>query len=136
VAQLALFDIFRYISRVTRVNEPEPYLRIIVKNRAKEIISKRVVTDWPAGRAETADPQDEHPTPQEDAESADSWQRLREAVEQLPPNYRAVIVRFYWDSMSCEDIATELRRPLGTVKTWLHRARAILAGGLGDERGD
>jgi RNA polymerase sigma-70 factor (ECF subfamily) len=48
------------------------------------------------------------------------------AVAALPPRYREVIQLFHVEHMSYEDIAGVMDVPIGTVMTWLHRARASL----------
>jgi RNA polymerase sigma-70 factor, ECF subfamily len=48
------------------------------------------------------------------------------AVADLPPNYREVVHLFHVEHMSYKDIAATLEVPIGTVMTWLHRARAKL----------
>lgn len=48
---------------------------------------------------------------------------VREAIDRLPAGYRQVISLFYWDGYSYEDIAVITDRPIGTVRTWLHRAK-------------
>ena len=52
----------------------------------------------------------------------------------LPPNYREVVHLFHVEHLSYREIAAALDVPIGTVMTWLHRARlrlkaALLAGG-------
>ena len=51
---------------------------------------------------------------------------IQRAVAQLPEDYRAVVVLRYLEDMSCEDVAAAMDIPLGTVKTWLFRAREML----------
>ncbi len=51
-------------------------------------------------------------------------------VGELPPNYRQVVLLFYMEERSYEEVALMLDLPLGTVKTWLHRARQQLAAAL------
>ena len=48
------------------------------------------------------------------------------AVEALPANYRTVIQLFHVEHMSYKEIAAVMDVPIGTVMTWLHRARARL----------
>jgi RNA polymerase sigma-70 factor (ECF subfamily) len=48
-------------------------------------------------------------------------------VGQLPDNYRQVIMLFYMEERSYEEVARMLELPLGTVKTYLYRARKQLA---------
>lgn len=45
------------------------------------------------------------------------------AIQRLDPEPRAAVLLFYTQGESCEGIARILDAPVGTVKTWLHRAR-------------
>jgi RNA polymerase sigma-70 factor (ECF subfamily) len=45
------------------------------------------------------------------------------AIQRLDPEPRAAVILFYAQGESCEGISRILDAPLGTVKTWLHRAR-------------
>jgi len=58
-------------------------------------------------------------------------QVLVEAVVSLPAHYRAAIVLRHSEGLSYEEIARILHLPLGTVKTHIRRARAMLARHLG-----
>jgi len=51
-------------------------------------------------------------------------------VGELPENYRQVVMLFYLEERSCDEVALALDLPLGTVKTWLHRARKLMAAAL------
>lgn len=55
------------------------------------------------------------------------WERL---IAALPENYRQVIRLYYMEDRSYEEVAAMLALPLGTVKTYLHRARKQLAQAL------
>jgi RNA polymerase sigma-70 factor (ECF subfamily) len=52
--------------------------------------------------------------------------RLRAAILQLPPAYRAVIEYRHFQELSYEEIARVLERPLSSVKSDLFRARKML----------
>ena len=52
------------------------------------------------------------------------------ALKRLSAHERDVVVRHYWQDMSCEAIASELACPLGTIKVRLHRARRKLGAAL------
>ncbi len=52
-------------------------------------------------------------------------------VSELPDQYRQVILLYYMEEKSYEELAAMLDLPLGTVKTHLHRARKQLAEALG-----
>jgi RNA polymerase sigma-70 factor (ECF subfamily) len=50
-------------------------------------------------------------------------QRLDREIEQLPDNYRMVILLKHKEELTIEEIAGIMDIPEGTVKVWLHRAR-------------
>jgi RNA polymerase sigma-70 factor (ECF subfamily) len=52
---------------------------------------------------------------------------LQRLVDQLPTKQRQVVMLFYMEEQSHEEVATMLAMPVGTVKTLLHRARARLS---------
>jgi RNA polymerase sigma-70 factor, ECF subfamily len=51
---------------------------------------------------------------------------LEEAIAVLPESYRQVILLRYYEGLSCQEIATRLAMPLGTVTKTLSRAYALL----------
>lgn len=51
---------------------------------------------------------------------------VQQAVDRLSPDYRRVIVMYYWDNLPYETIADIMERPVGTIRTWLHRAKEQL----------
>jgi RNA polymerase sigma-70 factor (ECF subfamily) len=52
---------------------------------------------------------------------------LLRLVADLPEHYRQVVLLFYMEDKSYDEVAAMLDLPLGTVKTYLHRARLQLA---------
>lgn len=55
---------------------------------------------------------------------------IRTAVANLPEPYREVVALRFFGEASLDEIARQTRRPLGTVKTHLHRGLARLRGTL------
>jgi RNA polymerase sigma-70 factor (ECF subfamily) len=53
---------------------------------------------------------------------------IEDAIAQLRPEYRACILLRHVEDKSYEEIAATLDLPLGTVKTYIHRARHELRG--------
>lgn len=51
---------------------------------------------------------------------------LLQAVHKLPPEYRAVILLFYYEDLDVAEVAVALGLPAGTVRSRLHRARQKL----------
>ena len=72
-----------------------------------------VLTDW-------------REIPSEALEKKEMRQRLREAVEQLPPIYREVLVLRDLEEMNQEETARALGINITVVKVRLHRARMML----------
>ncbi|HBV98827.1 MAG: RNA polymerase subunit sigma-24 [Peptococcaceae bacterium BICA1-7] len=78
----------------------------------------------------------------DDPADAAEWQDTREVIQQavsrLPPQQRLVLVMRHQEGLSYEEIAATTELPLGTVKTYLFRARqqlrSQLAGAYGWER--
>jgi RNA polymerase sigma-70 factor, ECF subfamily len=58
--------------------------------------------------------------------------RVRQAVATLPPGYREAVVLCDLEEMSYEEAAAALDCPVGTVRSRLHRARALLIEKLRD----
>ena len=66
------------------------------------------------------------PSPEHLAEDRELGQAVRDAVARLPVKHRAVIVLFYFEGLSLQEISWVLGCPLGTVKSRLHRACDVL----------
>lgn len=66
-------------------------------------------------------------TPAAAAERSDLSRALARAVGRLRPEYREVVVLRYQAGLEYGEIAEATGFPLGTVKTYLHRARKELA---------
>ncbi|MEP6591901.1 MAG: sigma-70 family RNA polymerase sigma factor [Gemmatimonadota bacterium] len=60
--------------------------------------------------------------------------QIEEAINQLRPEYRSCIILRHIDGRPYEEIAEMLDLPLGTVKTYIHRARNELRILLADTR--
>ena len=99
-----------------------PWLLGIAANRCRTALSRRSrrpapseVADDPIDpRAGLADP---------DGLAAE----LERAIGRLRPDYRLVFILYHEQGLSYEEIGQTTSRPIGTIKTWIHRARATLA---------
>ena len=65
-------------------------------------------------------------TPDHYAETQDVGTRVRSEIDRLPVHFRAVVTMYHLDEMSYEQIAEATGMPLGTVKSYLFRARKLL----------
>ncbi len=101
-----------------------PWLLEIAANRCRTALLRR--SRRPA--LALAEPADELADPRGGpADPDDLAGELERALSELRPDYRLVFVLFHEQNLSYDEIAQAVRRPVGTVKTWLHRARAELA---------
>lgn len=72
--------------------------------------------------------------PLEGLEQAEQVERVRLALASLPAHYREAIVLCEMEEMSYAEVAEILGVAVGTVRSRLHRARAILVEKLSQER--
>jgi len=52
--------------------------------------------------------------------------QVLDAIGRLPEKYRRIIMMRHFGHMEVNEIAEELDKPEGTIKSWLFRARALL----------
>lgn len=76
------------------------------------------------------------PGPEAVALALDEKSRIERALTRLTPEERAVLVLRELDGRSYDEIAESLDLPLGTVKSRLARARAVLADALSEVKDD
>ena len=96
----------------------EPWLLAIAGNRCRTLLAKRIRKPAPQSLAQPV------PDHRPDEEAA---RYLAEEVDlalgQLRAEYRQAFVLFHEQQMSYAEIGETMECPLGTVKTWVHRAR-------------
>jgi RNA polymerase sigma-70 factor (ECF subfamily) len=73
-------------------------------------------------------------SPQIEAESSELAQAMEDAISRLRPEYREVVTLRFQEGMAYQEIADITGLPMGTVKTYIFRARKELAAHL-TERG-
>ncbi len=66
------------------------------------------------------------PTPEESYITFQQRAQLESHLRRMTPRYRSLIELRFFRELSFEEIADELRIPVGTVKTQIHRAREQL----------
>jgi RNA polymerase sigma-70 factor (ECF subfamily) len=79
---------------------------------------------------------DRGPSPLADLESRELGSAIELAIGKLRPEYRACILLRHVEGRAYEEIAEALDLPLGTVKTYIHRARLELRDLLGHLKDD
>jgi RNA polymerase sigma-70 factor (ECF subfamily) len=95
-----------------------PWLLTITSNRCRTYLHQRrrrpAATEYVD---EIVDPRGE----QDD--SRELWQEIRRALESMRPEYQTVFMLFHEQGLNYEEMSLILSKPVGTLKTWLHRAR-------------
>src|SRR5262249_1695099 len=104
-----------------------PWLLEIAANRCRTALAGRSRRPVVAAADVVGNRADPRPAV---ADPDDLAGELELALGSLRPEYRLVFVLFHEQNLMYEEIAVAVSRPVGTVKTWLHRARAQLADSL------
>ena len=117
VTQEVFLRVFRSLGRWDADRPLRPWVLGITVNRCRTWLDRRRRVPEPV------DYLGDTPARPADAPAAELTDALRSAVDDLRPEYREVFVLFHETGRSYEDIAAAVGRPVGTVKTWLHRAR-------------
>jgi RNA polymerase sigma-70 factor (ECF subfamily) len=129
VTQEVFLRVFRSLRRWDPTRPLQPWVLGIAANRCRTWLGRSVRRPTLAHYLE-----DTAPDPRTDVPAADDARELAreldQALSKLRPDYRTAFVLFHEHGQSYEAIAAALRRPVGTVKTWLHRARLELLDAL------
>lgn len=120
VTQEVFLRVFRSLGRWDAARPLRPWVLGITVNRCRTAIGRR------AKGPELADFLHETPDHRPGDDAAELTREIRSAVDALRPDYQTVFVLFHEHGQSYEEIAGVIGRPVGTVKTWLHRARVEL----------
>ena len=68
--------------------------------------------------------------PEEDLLYTSFIDEFTRAINDLPEEFRNVILLSDWEGYSYKEVAAELDRPIGTIMSRLHRGRKLLQGSL------
>jgi RNA polymerase sigma factor (sigma-70 family) len=120
VTQEVFLRIFRSLRRWDATRPLRPWVLGITVNRCRTWMGRR------AKNPELADYLHETPDHRPTDDSTELRVEIRAAVDDLRDEYKEVFVLFHESGQSYEEIAEAVGRPVGTVKTWLHRARLEL----------
>ena len=118
VSQEVFLRIFRSLKRWDQARPLRPWVMTITVNRCRTWLSQR------AKRPESVDYlQDLVPARSAGDDGAELAREIQVALKELRWEYRTVFVMFHEQNLAYEAIAEAMGKPVGTVKTWLYRAR-------------
>jgi RNA polymerase sigma-70 factor, ECF subfamily len=136
ITQDVFVNVWRNINRFDPNKRFKTWLFAIAKNTSLNWLKKKKPINFSKFENEdgdnvllesTADPS---PLPDELFERSDLSRKLSEAMDQLSPNYRAVLLLHYNDHMTFQEIAESLGGSINTVKSRHRRALIQLKGFL------
>lgn len=134
LAQEAFLRAFRALPSYDPTRRFASWLLRIAHNAAIDALRRRGPRTVPLGapvdeedgpELEVADTT--RPDPEQAAAGRDLGRQLEGALRSLRPEHRTALLLRFRDELSYEEIAEVMGIPLGTVKTFIHRARQELA---------
>ncbi len=123
---------FRFIDSFTPEFAFSTWLFRIATNNCIDFIRKKQLSPSPIDQIHedidnmTVNIQSDLPDPEERLINDQKIAVLREIVGQMKPRYRRLIELRYFKEYSYEEIASEMKLPIGTVKAQLFRAKSLL----------
>ena len=126
ILQECFVRLFTYATSIDTDRPLKPWLYRVTVNLSYDWSSERIaqpldeILDWISKLAGA------FPAPDHKAEEQETMKMVRDVVAQLPPLHRAVVVLFYMENLSIDEVSQVLDLPAGTVKSRLHYARGRL----------
>jgi len=131
VLQESFIRLYTYAPSIDAGRPLKPWLYRVVVNLSYDWFSKRRVMqplddvlEWLSGLPSVFTP------PDRKAEEQELFGMVRDVVAELPVTHQAVIILFYLENLSIEEIAEVMELPVGTVKSRLYYARKRLRDAL------
>jgi RNA polymerase sigma-70 factor, ECF subfamily len=145
LAQETFVKIFNNIERYDPRYKFSSWIFKIASNQTIDFLRKRepdTVSIDGSRHAETPDqvestritPVSRDETPEEYVEAKELGAEIERAIGELRPDYRTAILLRHVEGRPYEEIAEIMEVPLGTVKTFIHRARGELRDALAHMR--
>jgi RNA polymerase sigma-70 factor (ECF subfamily) len=120
-AQETFIRLLKNLAKWDRNRDFEPWLLAIAGNRCRTALASR--KRRPSSYTIVEPIPDRRP----DVHAVDHLaEEVQLGLQQLRTDYRQAFVLFHQHELTYEQIAEAMSRPLGTVKTWIHRARTEL----------
>ena len=123
--------LYRFADHIDRTRPLEPWLYRMTANLSYTWVKRgrrwlqplEDLADWLIGPA--------HDHPLEVVEMHDDWEQVQRALARLPLPQRVVVVLYYLNDLSLQEISETIDVPIGTVKSRLHYGRRSLQKSLG-----
>jgi RNA polymerase sigma-70 factor (ECF subfamily) len=124
--QEVFLRLHRFASHIDSTRPLEPWLYRMTTNLSYTWVKRHNrllrpledVADWITGNRKDI--------PAVRSEINESWRQIQQAMSSLPLSHRGVVVLYYINDLSIQEIAEILDIPVGTVKSRLHYSRQAL----------
>lgn len=132
--QEVFLRLYRFADRIDPERPIQPWLYRMTTNLSYTWVKRR--TRWLRFIQDMADRviQDKKPSPHLQTERDEGWRWIQQAITSLPIQQRVVVVLYYINDLSLQEISEILDVPVGTVKSRLYYARKQLKKQLGIHR--
>lgn len=131
ILQECFVRLYHYAASIDAERPLKPWLYRVAVNLSYDWFSKKRVLqplddllEWLSGLSNV------FPAPDHKAEERELHSMVRDVIAELPKSHQAVVVLFYLENLSLEEIAEVVELPVGTVKSRLHYARKRLRDAL------
>lgn len=126
-AQETFLRAFLGIKRYDRSKSFSTWLLSIAAHYCIDQLRRRKMTLVPLEALPYEEIADPLPSPESSLNVHEQQQKVRALLNALNPTDRAIVVMYYWQDMSNEQIAQALNLTVSAVKSRLHRARIEMA---------
>lgn len=127
LAQEAFFRAYQRMNTFNTTLPFGPWIRRIATNLSINQLEKKKAPVVSVDEDRDQTPDDLQKSPETTLEEAQTSREIRNALLELPLQYRLVIELRHYQDLSYEEISTTLQIPISDVKSHLFRARKILA---------
>ncbi|MCL2670627.1 MAG: sigma-70 family RNA polymerase sigma factor [Clostridiales bacterium] len=135
--QDTFFSAFRQLRRIEKMDSPCGFLlstaAYLWRSRKRKYARRRDIAPETEFAPELR--QGSAPSAEEEFFSQEEITLCRRMVEELPDNYRLLVVMYYTNGLRVNEIASALGIPPGTVKSRLSQARSMIEKGMVSEYG-
>lgn len=131
ILQECFVRLYQYADSIDAERPLKPWLYRVVVNLSYDWFSRKPalqplddVLEWLSGLPSV------FPSPDYKAEEQELHKVVRDVIAELPMTHQIVVVLFYLENLSLEEVAEVVELPVGTVKSRLYHARKRLRDAL------
>ena len=131
ILQECFVRLYQYAGSIDAERPLKPWLYRVVVNLSYDWFSRKPplqplddVLEWLSGLPNVL------PSPDHKAEERELHKMVRDVIAELPMSHQAVVVLYYLENLSIEEVSEVVDLPVGTVKSRLYHARKRLRDAL------